>query len=99
MAELPKPEELASALASFPPKLSVLVRPLTVPEDIFESTVRSATGVELPAGPHKVLVELMQSFEASLPTPTRLPGLALPGGGGASPQVEEEKPKTTFVFR
>jgi hypothetical protein len=100
MAELPKPEELASALASFPPKLSVLVKPLTVPEDLFESTIRSAAGVELPAGPHKMLVELMQSFEVSLPTVTRLPGLVPPGGGGGSPQVEEEeKPRTTFVFK
>jgi hypothetical protein len=82
MAELPKPEEVVAALASFPPKLSVLVKALTVPEDLFESTVRSATGVEVPAGPHKVLAELMRSFETSLPA------TAPPAVGGGKEEEE-----------
>jgi hypothetical protein len=74
--ELPKPEELASALMAFPPKLSVLFKPLTIPEDFAESTAKSA-GIELPPGPHKTLITLMSSLEGAMPAalPTALPQL------------------------
>jgi hypothetical protein len=77
--ELPKPEEVVAALMSFPPKLSVLVKPLAVPEDLFESAVRSA-GVELPPGPNKLLISLMSSLEEAMPAtlPTALPQLLPP---------------------
>jgi len=78
--QLPKPEEVAGALAAFPPKLSVLAKPLATPEDLFESTVK-ATGVELPPGPAKMLVGFMESLEAGAPAlPAGFPALpALPG--------------------
>jgi hypothetical protein len=85
--ELPKPEEVVAALMSFPPKLSVLVKPLTVPEDLFESTAKSA-GVELPPGPHKMLVSLMSSFEEMTPTALPLPGLRAPAATTATTQTE-----------
>jgi hypothetical protein len=76
--ELPKPEEVISALMAFPPKLSVLFKPLTIPEDFAESTAKSA-GVELPPGPTKMLVSLMSSFEGAMPaTLPTLPGLPTP---------------------
>jgi hypothetical protein len=85
---IPKPEELASALMAFPPKLSVLVKPLTVPEDLFESTVKSA-GIEVPPGPHKMLITLMSSLEGSMPAalPTALPPLPGLPTPSAAPQA------------
>jgi hypothetical protein len=87
--ELPKPEELVAALTSFPPKLSVLVKPLAVPEDLFESTAKSA-GVELPPGPYKVLISMMLSFEEAMPAtlPAALP--QLPPGLPAPPATTPE---------
>jgi len=74
--KIPKPEEVAGALASFPPKLSVLAKPLAFPEDVFEGLAKSATGMELPPGPTKMLVSLMESFEAGAPAGLpSLPGL------------------------
>jgi hypothetical protein len=74
--ELPKPEELVAALASFPPKLSVLVKPFTIPEEMFENAVKSATGVEPPPGPSKTVKMFMESFEVSMPAAA--PSLPLP---------------------
>lgn len=88
MAEqLPRPEDVAGALATFPPKLSVLQRFATFPELTFESQVKSVTGVELPPGPNRVLLQFMESFEASMTGATPPAGLPFPfpraGGGGA----------------
>jgi hypothetical protein len=78
---IPKPEELASALMAFPPKLSVLFKPLTIPEDFVESTAKSA-GIELPPGPHKMLITLMSSLEGAMPAALpQLPGLPTPQAG------------------
>jgi len=80
--ELPKPEEIVGALTSFPPRLSVLTKPFVAPEDFFEKQMKNVTGAEIPAGPVKMLVSLMNSFEVSIPTPTMrmpsLPGLPSP---------------------
>jgi len=80
--ELPKPEELTAALTAFPPKLSILVKPLSLPEEIFESSIKT-TGVEIPPGPTKMLVSFMESFEAG----AVLPGLPAPTG---TPEVGEK---------
>lgn len=76
--QIPNPQEVVGALASFPPKLSVLAKPLTVPEDMFESMVRQATGAEIPPGPAKVAVQFMESFESGAPALT-LPSPPAPG--------------------
>ena len=79
--QIPRPEEVVSALASIPPRLSVLARIPAVPEDVFESAVKSATGVELPPGPNKVLAEMMERFEVQMPAPP-------------APQVATGRPRT-----
>jgi hypothetical protein len=96
MAEqLPRPEEVAGALASFPPKLSVLQRFAAFPEFVFESQVKSVTGTELPPGPNRVLLQFMESFEASMAGATPPAGLPFPfpraggGGGGQATSVGE----------
>lgn len=91
MAELPKPEELAKALTTFPPKLSVLFKPLTMPEDVIESTIKSA-GIELPPGPSKMLMSFIEGIESSLPTtaPFTLPGFPTPT---PTPTEFKETPK------
>ena len=78
LPQLPKPEEVMGALASFPPKLSVLMKPLAAPEEIFESTIRTA-GVEIPPGPVKLLTSFMESFEEA--APPSIPGLPSPAPG------------------
>jgi len=89
--EIPKPEEFVGALASFPPKLSVLAKPFTIPEDFFEGLAKSATGMELPPGPTKMLKTLMESFEAGAPAGLpSLPGLPSP----SAPASEKTAGKT-----
>jgi len=63
-----RPEDVIGALASFPPRLSVLARLAAMPEEYFESSVKTAMGFELPPGPMKMASSLMESFEASLST-------------------------------
>jgi len=88
--QLPKPEEVAGALASFPPKLSVLAKPLAFPEEFFENSVKTATGVEIPPGPTKILVSFMESFEAGAPALPALPTQA-PATTPTVPQKPQEK--------
>ena len=80
--EFPKPDEIVGALTSFPPRLSILTKPFTAPEDFFEQQMKNVTGSEIPAGPVKMLLSLMSSFEVSIPAPTMripsLPGLPSP---------------------
>ncbi|PCN50338.1 hypothetical protein B6U99_05030 [Candidatus Geothermarchaeota archaeon ex4572_27] len=90
--QLPKPEEVVSALASFPPKLSVLHKPLTVPEDMFEGAVREATGIELPPGPNKMLLGVMESIEAGAPAPRA-------EEFKEGPREEERPPEAGRVFK
>lgn len=95
--ELPKPEELVAALMSFPPKLSVLVKPLAIPEDLFESTAKSA-GVELPPGPHKMLISLMSSLEEMTPTVLPAPP-GLPAPAATPTQPAETTAKQGFEIK
>jgi hypothetical protein len=98
--QLPKPEDILSAVMSFPPKISAVQSLFSIPEEMFESTVKSMTKMEIPPGPNKMLVSFMKGFEASLPAaPAGLPaGLPLvsppggssPSGGGVSPQGKFE---------
>jgi len=76
-----------SALTSFPPKLSTLVKTLAAPEDMFEEMVRSATGFELPPGPGKMLASLMEGFEAGAPALPGLPGT--PSQAASQPAVPQ----------
>ncbi|RLE64999.1 MAG: hypothetical protein DRJ38_04470 [Thermoprotei archaeon] len=88
--KIPRPDEVVSALTSIPPRLSVLVKPLTAPEDFFESTVRSATGFEVPPGPVKLATQFMEAFESGapgLPLPTPTGGATTP----STPPSPEEK--------
>lgn len=91
---LPRPEEITSALATFPPKLSVMQKVLSAPEILFENAVKSATGFELPPGPNKILVSLMESFESGAPA---LPTLALPGITPAPTAPASEATPSTVV--
>jgi len=106
--QLPRPEDVAGALATFPPKLSVLQRFATFPELTFESQVKSVTGVELPPGPNRVLLQFMESFEASMAgvtPPAGLQGLPFPvpratgGGGGSTTSSEEVRTTGRFEIR
>jgi hypothetical protein len=103
MAEqLPRPEEVAGALATFPPKLSVLQRFVAFPEFTFESQVKSVTGVELPPGPNRVLLQFMESFEASMAGVTPPAGLPFPfprAGGGGAQAVGETTTEATLTPR
>jgi hypothetical protein len=103
--QLPRPDEVTAALASFPPKLSVLQRFMAFPEFMFESQVKSVTGTELPPGPNRVLAQFMESFEASMAgvtPPAGLPGLPFPragGGGGSTTSSEEVRTTGRFEIR
>lgn len=83
--QLPKPEEITNALVSFPPKLSVLTKSLSLPEEMFESSIRSVTGVEPPPGPARMIASFMESFEAGAPALPSLPGLPTPTVPSAPP--------------
>jgi hypothetical protein len=85
-AVLPKPEQVVAALASFPPKLSVLQSIPAAPEALFESMVKSATGVELPPGPNRMLQTFMAGVEAAVPA------MKLPFAGGEGPTVVSGAP-------
>jgi hypothetical protein len=63
--ELPDVGEIMASLTAFPPKLSKAQSVFSFPEDMFESTVKSM-GVEVPPGPNKMIVSMMQSFEEML---------------------------------
>ena len=63
--EMPDVGEIMASLTAFPPKLSKAQRVFNFPEDMFESMVKSM-GVEVPFGPNKMLVNMMQSFEEML---------------------------------
>lgn len=95
MPEMPKPEDLTKALAAFPPKLSILMKPLTLPEDLFETTVRQAMGFEMPPGPSKMLVTFMESFEEGAPSLPGLPGTQGPETFSERPE-EERRPSRVF---
>jgi hypothetical protein len=85
--QLPRPEEVAGALATFPPKLSVLQKFTAFPEFMFESQVKSVTGAELPPGPNRMLLQFMESFETSMAgvtPPAGLPFFPRAGGGGGA---------------
>jgi len=89
---LPKPEEVISALVAFPPKFSVLVKPMTIPEDLFENTIKSATGVEVPPGPNKMLASLMAGFEGATPSAVLpIPGIPAPAPSPAPSTAPSEK--------
>jgi hypothetical protein len=60
--EMPDVGEIMASLTAFPPKLSKAQSVFSFPEDMFESTVKSM-GMEVPPGPNKMLVSMMQSFE------------------------------------
>jgi hypothetical protein len=79
--QLPRPDEVAGALASFPPKLSVLQKFAAFPEFTFESQVKSVTGAEPPPGPNRMLLQFMESFEASMAGATPPAGLPFPFPG------------------
>jgi len=89
MAQLPeiRPPQLPriEEVLGFPvPRLSAVVRfvayPMIVGEDLFESVVRSVTGVSPPPGPVKTSISLMEGFETTVQAvaPT-LPGFPAPG--------------------
>jgi len=63
--ELPDVGEIMASLTAFPPKLSKAQTVFSFPEDMFESTVKSM-GMEVPPGPNKMLISMMQSFEEML---------------------------------
>ena len=63
-----KPEKIAEALAAFPPKLSAIQEVLATPEKVFEEQVAATTGVSLPPGPNRMLLQLMQAVEAGFPS-------------------------------
>jgi len=97
--ELPDVGEIMASLTAFPPKLSKAQTVFSFPEDMFESTVKSM-GMEVPPGPNKMLISMMQSFEemlgggpsgssllASLPFP-------LPFVGKAEKKTREESEVT-----
>jgi hypothetical protein len=86
MAEIPKPEEVVAALTTFPPRLSILVKPLALPEEMFETSVKNVTGVEVPPGPTKMTLSIMTSFEEVLPA--TLPKLTLPIPTPSLPRAE-----------
>jgi hypothetical protein len=78
-----RPEKVAEAFAAFPPKLSAIQEVLAEPERIFEEQVAATTGVSLPPGPNRMLLQLMQTIEAGAPA-----GFAPPfGGEGAGEQT------------
>jgi hypothetical protein len=60
--EIPDVGEIMASLTAFPPKLSAAQSVFSFPEEMFESTVKSM-GMEVPPGPNKMLVSMMQSFE------------------------------------
>lgn len=80
--QLPRIEEVLG----FPvPRLSAVVRfvayPMIMGEDLFESVVRSVTGVSPPPGPVKTSISLLEGFETTIQAvaPT-LPGFPAPTG-------------------
>lgn len=91
--EIPTPDEVIGALTAFPPKLSILAKPLALPEEMFENMIRTATGIEVPPGPVKFTKTLMESFEAGAPA---LP--VTPATVAMTPPAEE-KPSGTQVVR
>jgi hypothetical protein len=68
------------------PKLSVMTKMFTSPEEMFEKTVKDALKVELPPGPMSVLFKIQESIEAGKPPAfeTLLPKLPTGGGGSSS---------------
>jgi len=99
---IPTPNEVVSALTAFPPKLSVLQSIMAYPEFVFEESFKASTGVTLIPGPNRMLLSLMESFEASMPAtmPTLIPpATAKPQTAselGATPSVETPKPRRRF---
>jgi hypothetical protein len=94
--EIPSPEKIVSALATFPPKLSEVQSLFNMPEDMFENMARSA-GVEVPPGPNKMLVSMMSSFEemfAGGGAPAFLP-LPFTRSGGRTESVSYVTPSTS----
>jgi len=67
--ELPKPEEVMAALVAIPPRLSALQTIPATPEIMFENMVKEQTGVEIPPGPNRLLVNIMKGIEAQIPAP------------------------------
>jgi len=63
--EIPSPNKIIAALTAFPPKLSEVQSVFNLPEDMFESMVRSM-GIEVPPGPNKMAVSMMSGFEEML---------------------------------
>jgi len=84
-----KPEKIPQALATFPPKLSAIQEVLATPEKVFEEQVATTTGVSLPPGPNRMLLQLMQTVEAGLL------GFAPPFGGGAGGEGAGEQTFTS----
>jgi len=87
--QLPRIEEVLG----FPvPRLSAVARflafPATLAEDLFESAVRSVTGAELPPGPVKTTLSLMEGFETTVQTTApQLPGLPGAPAPSTTPSV------------
>jgi hypothetical protein len=63
--EIPDVGEIMASLTAFPPKLSKAQSLFSFPEEMFESTVKSM-GMEVPPGPNKMIISMMQSFEEML---------------------------------
>lgn len=100
----PNMQQLMSALASFPPRLSAIARAMAAPEDAFESTIRRAMGTEIPPGPNKMLAQFLESFELSaLQAVPTMPGLPIPGAQipttFTAPETATQAPAITRVFR
>ncbi|RLE62836.1 MAG: hypothetical protein DRJ47_10110 [Thermoprotei archaeon] len=89
--QLPTPEEVVGALTRIPPKLSIFVKPFTIPEEMVESSIKTATGVEIPPGPTKMLVSFMEAFEEA-----GIPGLPAPSAQTtpSSPPASSKQQKT-----
>lgn len=79
--QLPSPEKIASALSSFPPKISSIAEALVEPENFIESTLTSM-GLPTPPGPMKTAAQMLQSVESMISqVPSPLPA---PQSGAAS---------------
>ena len=88
------------------PKISVLTKMFTSPEEMFEKTVKDALKLELPPGPMTTLLKLQESIEAG-----KVPSLEsilpkLPTGGSSSssassssgsPSASRSSPSPTAV--
>jgi len=69
-----RPEKIAEALTSFPPKLSAAAELLAEPERVFEEQA-SAMGIAVPPGPTRTITQMLQGIESMMPELPSLPSL------------------------